>query len=123
MQPKQYSIAIYKDTQTLTNVENTLHCVLQIMSSEQYKLVNVLGKKTGIKYNKHQYLAKKNALVHWNGFEVLQDAFAYILLRKEACLYKADHDLYLFTVEQYKTNKALKPLYFNQLIEHKIILG
>ena len=45
MQPKQIMVAIYNDTKTLEIVDNSLKFVLQLLSAEQYRMVNLLGKK------------------------------------------------------------------------------
>jgi flavin reductase (DIM6/NTAB) family NADH-FMN oxidoreductase RutF len=123
MQPKRYAIAIYQNTKTLANIQDSDYCVLQFLSTTQSKLVNVLGKKTGNSYNKQNYLQKKQMLTQWNDFLVLTDAMAYVLLKKINCENTGDHHLYWFEVLQYKTNKDKKSLMFHQLIDEKIILG
>ncbi len=122
MLPKRYAIAIYENTKTLFNIQNSEFCALQFLSTSQSKLVNVLGKKTGINYNKENYLTKKNLLIEWNNFKVLKNAMAYILLKKISFENTGDHHLYWFDVVNYKTNKDVQPLLFQQLIDEKIIL-
>jgi flavin reductase (DIM6/NTAB) family NADH-FMN oxidoreductase RutF len=122
MQPKRYAIAIYENTKTLSNIQQTNTCVLQFLSTTQSKLVNVLGKKSGVSYNKENYLQKKEMLIEWNHFLVLKDAMAYVLLQKINFENTGDHHLYWFEVLQYKTNKGVAPLMFQQLIDEKIIL-
>jgi flavin reductase (DIM6/NTAB) family NADH-FMN oxidoreductase RutF len=123
MQPKRYAIAIYQNTKTLLNIQQSDYCILQFLSSAQSKLVNVLGKKTGNNYSKQNYLQKKQLLAQWNNFTVLVDAMAYVLLKKISFENIGDHHLYWFEVVQYKNNKDKAPLMFQQLIDEKIILG
>ena len=59
MQPKHYIIAVYRDTQSLTNWQADHSGILQILAPEHVSLVRVLGKKSGKSYDKMQYLSKK----------------------------------------------------------------
>ena len=62
MSPKLYAVAVYHNTQTLSNVEVSEYVVLQLLSAEDFKLVNVLGKKSGMNYSKYSYLKKRDKL-------------------------------------------------------------
>ena len=121
MNPKIYAIAVYHNTQTLQNIQSSEYCVLQILSDQQYKLVNVLGKRSGFKYNKINYLVQRNMVHDWQHFTVLNQAVASILLHKINCIPSIDHDLYLFEVMKYKVNNQDLPLTLNTLRLHKII--
>ena len=59
MKPKHYILAIYYGTQTLENWSYTHRGILQILAPEHASLVGVLGKKSGISYDKMAYLSKK----------------------------------------------------------------
>jgi len=120
MNPKIYAIAVYHNTQTLQNIQSSEYCVLQILSDQQYKLVNVLGKKSGFKYNKINYLVQRKMIHDWQHFKVLNQAVAYILLHKINCIPSIDHDLYLFKVIKYKIKKSDLTLTLNNLRFKKI---
>ena len=46
MQPKQFVCGIYNGTKTLENIQQHNRFVLQILAKSQYRLVNLLGKKS-----------------------------------------------------------------------------
>jgi flavin reductase (DIM6/NTAB) family NADH-FMN oxidoreductase RutF len=85
MQPKQFVCAIYLGTKTLELVENNPHFVLQILSAEQYNLVDLLGKKSGKAINKIERLKKRNLLTQWNDFYILKDALAVEMNAESHC--------------------------------------
>ncbi len=123
MQPKRFMVAVYHNTQSLLNMQNADECVLQYLSAEQYIIVNALGKKSGATYNKINYLRKKNMLTQWNGFEVLENAVAWIHLKKINVTPAGDHDMYLYDMLAYKSNNEMPILTLQMLIDKKIILG
>ncbi len=123
MTPKRYAIAVYHNTKTLSNIQQSDTAVLQFLQNDQYKLVNVLGKKSGNKYDKQSYLTKKNILTTWNENIILQGLAAQVQLQKISWQNAGDHDLYLFDAVKYKTNENACPLMFQELINLKIILG
>lgn len=45
MKPKQIMVAIYNDTKTLEIVNNSPKFVLQLLAANQYRMVDLLGKK------------------------------------------------------------------------------
>jgi flavin reductase (DIM6/NTAB) family NADH-FMN oxidoreductase RutF len=47
MHPKQILVAIYNDTKTLEIVDNSPKFVLQLLAAQQYRMVDLLGKKSG----------------------------------------------------------------------------
>jgi len=63
MKPKRYAIAIYEKTQTLKNLSANDNAVLQLLHHQQIKLVKVLGKKSGMDFDKQAYLSKKKQLI------------------------------------------------------------
>jgi flavin reductase (DIM6/NTAB) family NADH-FMN oxidoreductase RutF len=101
MKPKLYGIAIYNNTKTLENVEQSDYAVLQLLHPSQYSLVNFLGKKSGKNYNKQDYLLKKGLLWLWDGYEVLKNISACLLLKKVSFQQTGDHVLYVWEVEKY----------------------
>jgi len=103
MQPKLYAIAIYNQTKTLENMQQTETAVLQLLHASQYSLVNHLGKKSGFQYDKAGYLKKKDHLMDWNGFSVLKEAAALVLLKKISFQQTGDHVLYTFEAIRYQS--------------------
>lgn len=103
MEPKIYAIAIYKNTKTLENMQNTEHAVLQFLHPEQFKLVKNLGQRSGVNFNKHRYLSKNNLVENWNGYDVLKNTAARILLQKIDFKETGDHLLFTFKAEKYKS--------------------
>lgn len=63
MKPKRYTCGIYHGTQTLENVEANGEFILQLLASDQYRLVELLGKRSGKKIDKIARLQKRNELV------------------------------------------------------------
>lgn len=103
MEPKIYAIAIYKNTKTLENMQDTEHAVLQFLHPEQFKLVKNLGQRSGVNFNKHRYLSKNNLVENWNGYDVLKNTAARILLQKIDFKETGDHLLFTFKAEKYKS--------------------
>jgi flavin reductase (DIM6/NTAB) family NADH-FMN oxidoreductase RutF len=122
MKPKQYVIGIYKGTQTLVNATKSNIAVLQFLHQDQAKLVNVLGKKSGLKYDKRAYLERKKVLSIWQGIEVLQDCCAYLMLEKKQQIYSGDHDVFIYEVVSFKHGRStVDYLNTRYLSEQKII--
>lgn len=103
MEPKIYAIAIYKNTKTLENMQDTEYAVLQFLHPEQFKLVKNLGQRSGVNFNKHRYLTKNNLVENWNGYDVLKNTAARILLQKIDFKETGDHLLFTFKAEKYKS--------------------
>lgn len=122
MAPKMYAVAVYHNTKTCVNLHNTQSAVLQLLSNQQIKLVNVLGKKSGNTYNKPNYLHKKKVLTTWQGFPVLANSAALLLLQKKTVVASGDHDLFLFDVHKYTTLQDTNILTFSELIKQGLIL-
>jgi flavin reductase (DIM6/NTAB) family NADH-FMN oxidoreductase RutF len=59
LKPKKMIVSIYKNTKTLILAERNPHFIIQLLSEEQINLVRLLGKNSGFKKNKMQYLTKK----------------------------------------------------------------
>ena len=103
MEPKIYAIAIYNETKTLENMLRTDRAILQFLHPDQYKLVRNLGQRSGLSFNKYNYLSKNNLLESWNGYDVLKNASARILLEKIDFTQTGDHVLFTFKTEKYKS--------------------
>ena len=96
LDPKLFMVAVYHNTKTLENIRNSDKAVLQILHENQSALVRILGKKTGITYNKFSYLSKKQMMTKWQVYDVLKDACGYIELEKISSTETGDHDAYFF---------------------------
>jgi flavin reductase (DIM6/NTAB) family NADH-FMN oxidoreductase RutF len=124
MKPKQYLIAVYKDTKTLDNLMAGSTAVLQLLHRSQSGLVNVLGKKSGRNTDKQKYLERKNALITWNENKVLSDACAWVELKPAGKTeIGGDHVLFYFDVIRFKTNSDKSCLMVSTLISEGRILG
>lgn len=119
MKPKRFIIAIYKNTLTLELVKKNPEFILQYLSQEQYKLINLLGKKSGHSIDKIQRL--KNQVASYNDFVVLKDCLAYVHLRVLSWLDGGDHWCTLCDVVANKNIREAEPLTLNYLRDKKII--
>lgn len=124
MQPKQFVCAIYHATKTLQNVQENPHFVLQILAEDQFRLVDILGKKSGNNINKIERLHKRKLLTQWNGFDVLKESLAVMQMNANDIIHKGnqpDHQLFLCDVIAYKNLHEGNPLTTKILGEKKII--
>jgi flavin reductase (DIM6/NTAB) family NADH-FMN oxidoreductase RutF len=123
MKPKMYAIAIDYKTKTFDNLEMSSEAVLQILSFDNISLVKKLGKKSGKKINKNNYLKDNLLLQEWKGEQVLNGSCAFLKLKKSSCICNhGDHVIYLFDVITFKTIAEDNILTFQDLVKHKIIL-
>lgn len=124
MKPKQYMVAVYKDTKTLENLLSGSAAVLQLLHRSQSGLVNTLGKKSGKNIDKQKYLERKKILTVWNGFPVLTDACAWIELKPLGHIETGgDHLMFYFDMVRFKTMDEKACLTVNRLISEGKILG
>lgn len=121
MNPKRYICGIYEGTKTLELVIQHNEFVLQLLSAEQYRMVDLLGKKSGHEYDKISRLKKRNLLSEWNGFPVLKDALAVMKLKTINSFPGGDHTGFLCDVTQYKNLNEGNPLTLDILRQHKLI--
>ena len=121
MQPKQIMVAIYNDTKTLEIVNNSHLFVLQLLAAEQYRMVDLLGKKSGKKIDKISRLEKRELIIQWNGFKILKDALAVIELKVKDTMQAGYHKLFLCDVIDYKNLNNGEELTLNVLREHNLI--
>jgi flavin reductase (DIM6/NTAB) family NADH-FMN oxidoreductase RutF len=121
MQPKRMMAAIYKGTKTLELVNKTGHFVLQMLPEYQYRLVDLLGKKSGNTIDKISRLEKRKLIVIWNGFKILEDAIAVMELKVINTMEGGDHKLFLCNVVAYKNLNGGNVLTLDVLRQHKLI--
>jgi flavin reductase (DIM6/NTAB) family NADH-FMN oxidoreductase RutF len=121
MQPKRMMVAIYEGTKTLELVNKTGHFVLQMLSEYQYRLVDLLGKKSGNTIDKISRLEKRKLITIWNGFKILEDAIAVMELKVVNTMEGGDHKLFLCDVAAYKNLNGGNVLTLDVLRQHKLI--
>lgn len=121
MVPKRFICGIYHGTQTLSNVENNGGFVLQLLSETQYRLVDLLGKKSGRKIDKILRLQKRQELTHWNGYPVLKNCLAVMQLKTIQQFDGGDHTCFLCDVVAWKNLNDGKPLTLDILRKHQMI--
>lgn len=104
MDPKRYVVAVYHNTRSLENLQRSKVAVLQLLGRQHLSLVNVLGKKSGLQYDKDVYLRRRNLLERWNDKVVLHDCAATVELHKRWSKDTGDHTMFLFDVKRFVTN-------------------
>jgi len=119
MKPKQFFVAIYKNTLTLELVRKNPEFILQYLTRDQHRLITLLGKKSGYSIDKIQRLKKK--VESFNDFVVLKDCLAYVHLKAVAWLDGGDHWCALCNVIAYKNIQEAVPLTLDYLRDKKII--
>jgi len=121
MKPKRFICGIYHGTQTLSLVKKHPHFVLQLLSDRQYRLVDLLGKKSGVDIDKCEQLAKRGITTLWNGFTVLEDALAVMELKVIDQMKGGDHDCFLCELVAWKNLNDGNPLTLDLLRDKKLV--
>lgn len=121
MNPKRFMVCIYKGTQTLENILHHPEFVLQVMDASQYKLVNLLGKKTGRKTDKVRLLEKRRDLTEWKGFKILAHCLAVLLLQVMHQFDGGDHICFVCEVKGWKNLHDGIALDLDMLRKHGLI--
>ena len=121
MQPKRFICGIYHGTQTLLNVEKSGEFVLQLLADNQYRLVDLLGKKSGKVIDKISRLIKRDELIEWNDFYVLKNCLAVMQLKVISSFEGGDHKGFLCDVVAYKNLNEGEALTLDRLREKKLI--
>jgi flavin reductase (DIM6/NTAB) family NADH-FMN oxidoreductase RutF len=121
MQPKRFICGVYEGTQTLQNIESTGEFVLQLLHASQYRLVNLLGKKSGKTIDKMSLLKKRNELTEWNGYFILKNCLAVMHLKVINRFEGGDHKGFVCDVIAYKNLNEGTALTLDELRKHKII--
>ena len=121
MQPKRFICGIYHGTQTLINIEASGEFVLQLLADTQYRLVDLLGKKSGKNVDKISRLRKRNELMDWNNFYVLKNCLAVMQLKVISSFEGGDHKGFLCDVVAYKNLNEGNILTLDTLREKKLI--
>ncbi len=114
-------VAVYAGTQTLELVRRQPHFVLQLLAAEQYRLVDLLGKKSGHTIDKLGRLNKRGLVTDWNGFAILRDALAVMELKMVTIVPGGDHELFVCDVVAYKNLNDGEVLTLDTLRAHGLI--
>ncbi len=121
MQPKQFVCGVYHGTKTLENIEASESFVLQLLAAQQYRMVDLLGKKSGHTVDKITRLQKRKELEEWNGFYILKNCLAVMQLNISGSFEGGDHRGFICNVTAYKNLHDGDPLTLEILRAHKLI--
>ncbi len=121
MHPKNFACCIYEGTKTLDNVEKNGHFVLQLLADTQYRLIDLLGKKSGRDTDKISRMNKRGLLRDWKGFPVLKDALAVMEMRVIGKMEGGDHRIFLCETVSWQNLQEGQPLTLDKLREKKLI--
>ena len=121
MQPKRFICGIFHGTQTLDNVESNGEFVLQLLAGNQYRLVDLLGKKSGKAIDKIKRLTNRNELAEWKGYPILKNCIAVILLKVIHSFDAGDHKAFLCDTIHYKNLHNGDALTLDDLRQRKLI--
>jgi len=121
MQPKRFMVALFKGSLTLEMVEKNRHFVLQLLEEKQFRLVELLGRKSGRVIDKIDLLKKRKATTVWKKFIVLQDALAWMELTVISSIDAGDHVMMLCDLAAAKNVREGNPLTLDTLREKKLI--
>ena len=121
MQPKRFVCGVYHGTKTLENIEAGGSFVLQLLAATQYRLVDLLGKKSGHSIDKISRLQKRKELEEWNGFYVLKNCLAVMHLTVTGSFEGGDHRGFVGDVSAWKNLHDGEALTLDVLRAHKLI--
>ncbi|MES2850627.1 MAG: flavin reductase family protein [Bacteroidota bacterium] len=121
MQPKRFICGIYHGTQTLENIEASSKFILQLLDEKQYRLVDLLGKKSGKLIDKISRLQKREEMAEWNGYPILKNCLAVMQMKVVNSFEGGDHKCFLCDVVAYKNINEGQALTLDILREHKMI--
>ena len=80
LDPKLMTIAVYKGTKTLANIQQSNRCVLQLLPESLAPVVRVCGQKSGNDIDKIARLQKRFELKQQNDLYYFSDAAGWLLL-------------------------------------------
>lgn len=130
MKPKRYIVAVYYPTLTYQNMTQSRQFVLQLLSESQANIVRYLGQKSGLDFDKNQWLQRQKSraaehpyfMANWMDFQVLMHAKAHLLMNILDSWEGGDHQLFLCEVVKYKvSNLDVKELTLNYLRSKKLV--
>jgi flavin reductase (DIM6/NTAB) family NADH-FMN oxidoreductase RutF len=121
MHPKRFVCGIYHGTQTLENLTQNGAFILQLLSATQYRLVDLLGKKSGKQIDKIARLNKRDELSEWNGYPVLKNCLALLQLKVISTFDGGDHQGFVCDVIAHKNLNEGEVLTLDTLRANKLI--
>ncbi len=121
MQPKQFVCGVYHGTKTLQQIEASGSFVLQLLAAQQYRMVDLLGKKSGHTIDKIARLQKRNELEEWNGFYILKNCLAVMQLSISGSFEGGDHRGFICNLTAFKNLHDGEVLTLDILRAHKLI--
>lgn len=119
MIPKRMAVAFYKGTLSLENAQYHPHFILQLLARDQYRLVRLLGQKTGHTTDKLSKL--KGSVSDYRGIPCLNDAAARMACDIIEWLDAGDHVLAICDVVSYTNIRDADLLTTGYLRDRKII--
>lgn len=121
MKPKLFQCCIYEGTLTLDNVSRSGEMVLQLLDASQYRLVDLLGRKSGKQVDKIGRLAKRDQLIYWKQYPVLKNCLAVMKLKVIRRFCDGDHVCFVCRLEGYKNLNEGEALTLDRLRRYKLI--
>jgi flavin reductase (DIM6/NTAB) family NADH-FMN oxidoreductase RutF len=119
LHPKNYVVAIYKNTRTLELVQRNPKFILQFLEKSQYRWVNLLGKKSGKETDKISLI--RDEIFFLGPYPILSRALAYVILEVSHWIDAGDHFCAFCRVNNYKNLNNGTPLTTHFLRKKKII--
>jgi flavin reductase (DIM6/NTAB) family NADH-FMN oxidoreductase RutF len=112
MEPKLMTVAVYRGTKTLANLEAcpTEPVLLQLLTEHLAPAVRMCGQQSGHQIDKLARLQKRFVMAEADGLPYFAEVAGYLILIPQTVSSVAgDHVLYTFSVMKHK-NVADKPI-------------
>jgi flavin reductase (DIM6/NTAB) family NADH-FMN oxidoreductase RutF len=91
------------------------------LAESQYRLIPLLGQKSGKKIDKIARLEKRSLISEWQGFKILKEALAVMELKIINSFAGGDHQLFLCELVAYKNLNEGEALSLDTLRAHQLI--
>ena len=99
MEPKIIMVAVYHDTQTMSNLKTSKRALLQLLSEELAPVLQVCGRLSGAKVDKISRLQKRHQINYLNALPYFATAAGYLELQVDQLIsFGGDHDLAICSV-------------------------
>ena len=122
MKPKQYLVAVYRDTETHQNIFiEKQSFLLQALSLQNISTVKVLGKKSGKVFDKVSYILKQKPLYYENIPYLQRTSFVLACVGKQY-IEVGDHDIIVAEVIKIISHSD-EPLLGTVTLQAKNIIG
>lgn len=111
MEPKLMMVAVYHNTKTHDNCHVGGEVLLQLLASDQAKLVRLLGQTSGRAKDKIPFLQKRALLSEYKEWSYLTEAAGFLVGTIESVVaVGGDHDLAIVRVTAHKNLRETLPL-------------